>query len=192
MSNNDASFEEQALACLEHVERFARALTRDASDADDLVQDTYLQAMRARATFRADATMRPWLLTICKNLFLRQRRRGERDEVSLDEDPTDETRAAALAHGELLLAGDDRLLDRLDVVPAVTRAMATLSPALRTAVVLVDFEGYGYADAALILEVPVGTVRSRLFRARRELQEQLIQVAIDAGIGVSNHPGEDR
>lgn len=125
--------------------------------------------------------MRRWLFTICKNVFLRAAER-ERDIVPLDGDGGDETLAVVRLHNELVAAGEDGMLDRLDVGPAIQRALQGLAPTFRAAVVLVDLEGYGYGDAATVLGIPIGTVRSRLFRARRLLQESLREYARDAGV----------
>lgn len=175
-------FETAALACLDHVARFALSLTRDQADADDLVQDTFLRAFRGRHTFQPDGDMRRWLFTICKHAFLRTREREARDVLSLSDDPSDETRAAAQLHNALVASGEAALFDRLDLGPAIASALSALSTPLRTTVVLVDLEGFGYAEAAEVMQVPVGTVRSRLFRARRELQELLVQHGRDAGL----------
>lgn len=184
-SGQDARFEHEALDCLDHVARFARSLTRDASDADDLVQETYLRAFRGRHTFQPDGDMKRWLFTICKHAFLRTHERETREQaVPLDE-PAEETRSAIRLHNRLVASGDAALLDRLDLAPAIASALDTLPVSLRTAVVLVDLEGYGYADAAQIMQVPIGTVRSRLFRARRVLQESLWRFASDAGLVAS-------
>ncbi len=188
---DDMTFEGEALACLDHVARFSRALTRDEAAADDLVQETYLRAFRGRHTYRPDGGMRRWLFTICKHAFLREREREARDVVSLDVDPTDETRAAALLHNRLVASGQDALLDRVDLGPAIAGALQDLPDNMRAAVMLVDVEGYAYADAAELLGVPIGTVRSRLFRARRVLQESLVFHAQDAGFAASGTPGEN-
>jgi RNA polymerase sigma-70 factor (ECF subfamily) len=174
-------FETAALACLEHVARFAMSLTRDQSSADDLVQDTYLRAFRGRHTFQPDGDMRRWLFTICKHAFLRDRERSERDAIALADDPTDETMGAIRLHNQLVASGDASLLDRIDLAPAIAQALGALAVPLRTAVILVDLEGYGYAEAAEIMQVPIGTVRSRLFRGRRVLQESLVHHGRDAG-----------
>ena len=160
--------------------RFARSLTRAPDDADDLVQETYLRAFRSRHTFTEGADMRRWLFTICKNVFLRGIEQT-RDTVSLDDDPTSETLAAIGLHNSMSANGESLLLDRIDVAPAIARALQQLAEPFRLAVVLVDMQGYGYSDAADVLGVPVGTVRSRLFRARRLLQESLLVHARDAG-----------
>jgi RNA polymerase sigma-70 factor (ECF subfamily) len=181
-------FEAAALACLAHVSRFAVSLARDDADADDLVQETYLRAFRSRHTFQPDGDMRRWLFTICKHVFLRDRERREREVVSLDGDPTDETREAVLLHSAFVSSGEAALLERLDLAPAVADALRGLSAPLRMAVVLVDLEGYDYGGAADVMQVPIGTVRSRLFRGRRLLQESLVQFARDAGL-LNRTPG---
>lgn len=180
----EGAFEEDALNCLDEVACFALSLARNGDDADDLVQETYMRALRSRHTWRDGGNMRAWLFTICKNLFLTAERRT-RDTVSIDGDPADEGIAAARLHNELSLTGDADIFDRIDVGPAIRRALTELLPVYRTVVVLVDVEGYGYSDAATMLEVPVGTVRSRLFRARRLLQETLRDHGRDAGFSAA-------
>jgi RNA polymerase sigma-70 factor, ECF subfamily len=177
----DRAFEQDALRCLDDVARFARSLSRGDADADDLVQETFLRAFRGRHTWKEGSDMRRWLFTICKNVFLRANDRL-RDAVSVDDDPSGEALAAAQLHNELVASGDASLFDRIDVGPAIVRAMQDLPPSFRMVIVLVDMEGYDYADAATALEIPVGTVRSRLFRGRRLLQETLVAHAHDAGI----------
>ena len=124
--------------------------------------------------------MRRWLFTICKNVFLRVNERA-RDQVPLDDDPTNETLAAARLHNALVASGEQELFDKLSAGDAITVALAELAEPFRMVAVLVDMEGYNYEDAATMLGVPVGTVRSRLFRARRMLQERLVAHARDAG-----------
>ena len=175
------SFEREALRYLDDVARFARALTRAEADADDLVQETFLRAFRGWHTYRPGSDARRWLFTICKHAFLRSRERAQR-VVELDADPALESLAAVRLHNEIRAAGGDDLFDRPDLAPAIRRAIAELPAPFRVAVVLVDVEGYAYDDAAAVLEVPIGTVRSRLFRARRLLQEALFEHARDAGL----------
>jgi RNA polymerase sigma-70 factor, ECF subfamily len=175
------AFEHEAMRWLPAVARFALSLTRSRPDADDLVQETYLQAFRAWHTFRAGEDGRRWLFTICKHLFLRGEQRARRWAEVTDEPELDAV-AAAMMHVSAQRGGDGDLWDRLDLGPAIERALGSLPEHYRTAVVLVDVEGYGYEDAAAVLEVPVGTVRSRLFRARRLLQEALFEHARDAGL----------
>jgi RNA polymerase sigma-70 factor (ECF subfamily) len=184
------AFEAEILRWLPDVARFALSLTRAQADADDLVQETYLRAFRSWRTYRPDADARRWLFTICRNAFLRTREREER-AVVIESDPELETLASVMLHVTAQRSGIDDLFDRLDVGPAIARAVSALPDAYRLAVVLVDVEGYDYADAAAVLGVPVGTVRSRLYRGRRLLQEALLAHARDAGLagarGTSAH-----
>lgn len=182
----DAAFERDVLACLPDLARFARALARDADDADDLVQETMLQAYRGYHTFHPGAEARRWLFTICRHAFLRQRARAGRtvawDAGADAVDAEGETLAAVRDHAAARRDGIDDLFDRIDVAPAIDRAVAALPEPFRLAVALVDLAGLAYEEAAAALDVPVGTVRSRLFRARRLLQRALLQHARDAGL----------
>lgn len=180
------TFEERALACLPDVERFARSLTRHVTAAEDLVQDTYLLAFRGRATFATDGNMRRWLFSICHHAWLRTVQREQRVVLTDDGDEAElETLAAVMGHVTAQRSGLDRFVGSIDVGPAIAAAIDRLSPSMRAVVVLVDVQGFGYDEAATVLDVPVGTVRSRLFRARRVLQEQLFEFARDAGFTVS-------
>ncbi|MDQ6885842.1 MAG: sigma-70 family RNA polymerase sigma factor [Gemmatimonadota bacterium] len=174
-----SSFEAEALPWLDAVHRFALSMTRDEADADDVVQETYLRAFRSWRTFLAGSDCRRWLFTICRNVFLRSKER-ERSTVDVSA-PEVETLAAVRLHAEAMQSGADSLLDRADLGPAISRAIGELPEPYRVAVVLVDVEGQSYDEAAEIMGVPVGTVRSRLFRGRRRLQEALFTHARDAG-----------
>ena len=175
------TFDEVALPCLPELARFARSLTHDASDADDLVQETYLRAFEAWHTFQLGTDCRRWLFTICRNVFLRTRERAQR--VVSVEDPEAEAVGAALTHKRARDAGLDDLYARIDLGPALDRAIDQLSGPFATVVRLIDVDGRSYEDVADMLDVPIGTVRSRLFRARRLLQDALLAHALDAGFG---------
>lgn len=178
-----ASFETEALPWLSAVRQYALRLTGNAPDADDLVQATYLNAWRGWHTFRPGSDPRRWLFAITRNAYLRGRQREQK--VTAVEDPELETLAAAVAvkgeSGDLAL----RQLEHLDLPAAITEAMATLNPLYREAVLLVDVEGRDYEDAASEAGVPVGTIRSRLYRGRRLLQEQLLDHARDFGFSTA-------
>lgn len=174
-------FERLAMPCLGDVTRFARSLTRDATRADDLVQETFLQALRGWHTFRFDADVRRWLLAICHHAFVRGVRREARYVEAPDDDPELESLATAVAHRVAYDNGLGDIIDRMDLGPALDRAMASIPQHFRGAVVLVDVEGLSYEEAAEILNVAIGTVRSRLFRGRRLLQDLLFEYARDAG-----------
>ena len=173
-------FESTTLPHLEAVARFALSLTRERADADDLVQETYLRAFRGWKTFRSGSDARRWLFTICRNAFLRMReRRGTLVEI---EDGDLDARPTVLTHAQAVRDGLGDLFDAVDVRPAIERAIAELPEPHHTILVLIDLEEHTYEEAAAVLDVPVGTVRSRLFRARRMIQEALIAYAEDAGV----------
>jgi len=178
----DLRFEREALPWLDDVYRFARSMTHDEADADDLVQETYLRAYRAWDTFEPGSDCRRWLFTICRNVFLRTREREARQVDTGGDDAVLETMAAVREASPFARSNADAIFTRIDLVPAIQRAIDALPDVFRMAVVLVDVEGQSYDEAAAVLGVPIGTVRSRLFRGRRILQHALIDYARDAGI----------
>ena len=182
-AGRDATFAREALPWLDDVYRFALSLTRDAADADDVVQDTFLRAYRSWHTYLPGSDCRRWLFTICRNAFLRSRER-ERHQVEL-EDGDVEAIASVTVHLHALRDGADGALTRIDLAPALNDALGQLHEPFRSAVVLVDVEDQSYEAASEILGVPIGTVRSRLFRGRRILQEMLLAYAADAGFAVA-------
>ena len=173
------AFERLTMPHLAEVARFARALTRDAAHADDLVQETYLQALRGWHTFREGSDPRRWLFAVCHHTFLRTTRREARYVEAPDDDPELESLATAVAHWNAQTSGALAIVERMDLRAAIDRALAELPAHYRGVVVLVDVEGQSYEEAARVLDVAVGTVRSRLFRARRLLQDMLFEHARD-------------
>jgi RNA polymerase sigma-70 factor (ECF subfamily) len=177
----EADFESVALPHLRAVARFALSLTRNRADADDLVQETYLRACSGWHTFRPGSNARRWLFAICRNTFrLRFRRRPvlvKSDDGDIDAMP------AVASHVQAAYDGLEDLFDRIDVRPAIERAIDRLPEPHHSVLILVDLQGLTYEEVAAILEVPIGTVRSRLFRARRIIQQSLIAHAADAGLG---------
>jgi RNA polymerase sigma-70 factor (ECF subfamily) len=176
----DAEFERDALPWLDDVYRFALSLTRDESDADDIVQETFLRAYRSWHTFIPGTDCRRWLFTICRNVFLRSRER-QRPMVDLEDGEQDAV-AAGSVYAAARERGYDDLYARLDLAPALRDALDELAEPFRSAVILVDVEDMTYETAAQVMGVPIGTVRSRLFRGRRLLQEKLLTVAEDLGL----------
>ncbi|GAC1515701.1 MAG: RNA polymerase sigma factor SigR [Gemmatimonadaceae bacterium] len=176
----DQHFQTEALRWLPEVTRFALSLTRDEPDAEDLVQETFLQAYRSWHLYTLGTECRGWLFTICRNLFLRLRHRAQR-QLSCD-DAELEALAAAAVHAAAERDGYGDIFVRADLSDAVDRALADLPAGYREAVLLVDVQDQSYDTASRVLGVPVGTVRSRLFRGRRLLQQALINHARDAGI----------
>jgi RNA polymerase sigma-70 factor (ECF subfamily) len=173
-------FEEIVLPQLENVTAFALALTRSEGDADDLVQTTFLRALEEWPAFPAGTDCRHWLLGICRTAFLESNRpagtRLEAPEGDAESLPTTLGYLAARRDGTL-----DRL-DRIAARPAIERAVRTLPEPHHSVLVLVDIEGLGYEEAAAVLRVPPEIVRSRLYRARRHVQEAMLAHARDGGI----------
>lgn len=183
-SSKDETFARDAIPWMDDVYRFAVSLTRDPSDAQDIVQETYLRAYRSWHTFEPGSDCRRWLFTICRNAFLRSRQHARLEVDAIDADA--EAIAAAREHRAMIEDGSDRLLSSLDLGPALERALAGLDEPFRSAVQLVDVEDQSYEAAAEILGVPIGTVRSRLFRARRQMQQKLRMHAMDAGLALAS------
>ena len=177
----DGAFELEAMPWRDDVYRFALSLTRDESDADDVVQDTFLRAYRSWHTYMPGSDCRRWLFTICRNVFLRSRERV-RPTVELEVGELD---AAATGPSPYAGSGEgvDEVFARLDLAPAIHTALGNVPEPFRSTLIIVDVEDQSYESAAETLGVPIGTVRSRLFRGRRLMQEQLLTYAADAGFG---------
>jgi RNA polymerase sigma-70 factor (ECF subfamily) len=187
----EEEFRAEALRWLPNVARYARLLTRNESDADDLAQETFLRAYSNWTTFRPGSDCRKWLFTICRHLFLRSQQRASR-VMGVDDPETDIQRTAEL-YWEAAAAGLQNLFDRIDLGPAIEQGLRAMQPEYREAALLVDVEGYTYAEAAAALGIPVGTIRSRLFRARRLLQQRLVEHARDLGFGgAATRPDDER
>jgi RNA polymerase sigma-70 factor (ECF subfamily) len=176
-----ATLEQDLLAELNAVHRFALHLGSDAARADDLVQETYLKAWTHRDQFQPGTSLRAWLFTICRNVFLKGEARMTRETPAEDAE-LEALGAAALHTSVQAMDPTGAVFERAELDTAVQAALAKLPEQYRTTVVLVDIEDQSYAVAADILGVPVGTVRSRLFRGRRLLQQDLLAYAEDAGL----------
>jgi RNA polymerase sigma-70 factor (ECF subfamily) len=181
----DASFRREALPWIDDVYRFALSLARNEADADDIVQETYLRAYRSWHTFQPGTDARKWLFTICRNVFLRMR---ERERHTVDVEDGDVEALAAVTMQDSTRSIEVDALARLDLGPAILQALDRVPEPFRSAVLLVDVEDQSYDTAAEILGVPIGTVRSRLFRGRRLMQEMLSEYARDAGFAGARTP----
>ncbi|MDB4892540.1 MAG: hypothetical protein JWL61_4395 [Gemmatimonadetes bacterium] len=188
-SDRDTEFARVALPLLPVVARVAQALTKDAADTEDLVQDTFLKAYRHWNTFVPGSDCRRWLSAICRNTFYAQRAR-ERWVTAVGDDLELETFAAVSLHKLARDRGVEDMFSRLDLAPAIQTAIDKLEPTHRDVVRLVDVEDLRYEEAADVLGIPIGTVRSRLYRARRQLQQELVQYAIDAGFRAASAPSQ--
>jgi RNA polymerase sigma-70 factor (ECF subfamily) len=187
-------FAEEALPHLDAVYRFAIRLTGSADEAEDLVQETFLRAFRSWDQYARGTNAKSWLFTICRNVFLRKRERAQRHEEILA------LNAARVGAGSTPVAnpmwssaqGVDPEGDFFESIvdERIISAIEELPEEYRTAVVLSDIEGLPYAEIAALMEVPVGTVKSRLFRGRRRLQQVLYDYAVEMGY-ISAAAGEN-
>lgn len=175
------AFEREALPQLDNVYCFARSLTGEDAAAEDLTQDTFLAALRAWDQYTPGTNCRAWLFTICRRLRIRQVQRDKRVEAVADAEL--ESLASAAVHSALGEPDrDGGFLDAPELGDVLRRELAKLPEEYREVVVLSDVHDQSYAAISEVLGVPVGTVKSRLFRGRRMLQETLVAYARDAGI----------
>ena len=164
------AFEREALASLDSLYRTARRLARSPSDAEDLVQETYLKAFRAAERFEAGTNLRAWLFTILHNTH-RNRARDRMREPVVDADPAGLPEDVSL-RGAVAETPEDLLLNAA-LMPELQAAVDALPDGFRQAVWLRDVEEFTYAEIAQMLDVPIGTVMSRISRGRRLLFSQL-------------------
>lgn len=184
-NERDEAFAAIALPHLSTIVRVATALTGNAADTEDLVQETFLRAYRHWHTFQPGSDCKSWLATICRHTFAELRRRENRS-IAVDDQEL-ESLATARLHNTARAKGVDDMFARLDLGPAIANAIRALEPHYRDVVLLVDVDGFSYDEVATSLDIPVGTVRSRLYRARRQLQEVLLDYAVDAGFAASSY-----
>lgn len=167
---------------LDALHRTARRMTRDEADADDLLQEALLKAFRSMDKFEPGSNFRAWIFRILTNTFINEYRRRRRagPEVELDEtiDPPAEPEAEADLEA-IGMSDLDGILDLVD--ERLKQAVLDLPPSLRIVFGLSTLEGLKYREIADILECPVGTVMSRLFRARAMLKERLQAFAEEEG-----------
>ena len=180
MADNAAGtkFAEEAIGYLDTLYRGALRLTRDPAQAEDLVQDTYVRALRYQHSYQEGTNMKAWLFAIMRNLFWDRFTGGRPEDVSLDGDG-DVSLYDTLRDPTAVPEAD--VLDRI-AADEVVKAVEKLPELHREVVLLVDVEGFSYKDAAQVLGVPIGTVMSRLHRARQQLQKSLYEYAHESGI----------
>ncbi|MGQ4537079.1 sigma-70 family RNA polymerase sigma factor [Dermabacteraceae bacterium P7074] len=184
MSETDSEFEREALSHLDALYAGALRMTRNEQDAQDLVQETFLKAFQAQKSFTAGTNLRAWLYRIMTNTFITSYRKKQREpQRSHTETVEDWQLADAASHSSHGLKSAE--MEALDALPstAVKEAMASLPDDNRMAVYLADVEGFSYREIAEIMDTPVGTVMSRLYRGRALLREKLKDHAASLGIG---------
>jgi RNA polymerase sigma-70 factor (ECF subfamily) len=170
-------FEEEALALSDQVYRVARHLVGSPEEAEDLMQETYARAFRSWRSFQPGTNLRAWLLRILTNLNID---RGRRLQRTPDQQPLEE--GDYFLYNKLEESGDgmtdaDRVIQRLSQQDVV-QALSDVPHDFRDVIVLVDIGDFTYADAAQILDIPVGTVMSRLHRGRRILKKAMADSAV--------------
>jgi RNA polymerase sigma-70 factor, ECF subfamily len=168
-------FEEEALELADQVYRVARRLVGSREEAEELVQETYIRAFRSWSSFTPGTNLRAWLFRILTNLNLERGRQIQRtpDLQPLEEGDYFLANKIAAADGEQVL-DQERVVERLSQ-DNVVGALSGVPHDFRDVVVLVDIGDFSYADAAQILDVPIGTVMSRLHRGRRILKQKLAE-----------------
>ena len=171
-------FEEDALALSDQVYRVARHLASSREDADELMQETYARAFRSWRSFQPGTNMRAWLLRILTNLNIDRGRRQQRAPQMQPLEANDYYLYDRLSEDGDGVTDEERVVERLSQDDIVT-ALSAVPHDFRDVLVLVDLGDFSYADAAQILDIPVGTVMSRLHRGRRILKRELAESALE-------------
>ena len=169
----------------------ALRMTRNPADAEDLVQETYLRAYRGFEGFKEGTNLKAWLYRILTNTYINQYRAAKRrpDQVDLD-DVEDLYLYRRLGGIEAAMAGRSPETELLEHIPEsdVKEAVESLPENFRMAVLLADVEGFAYKEIAEILDIPIGTVMSRLHRGRKMLQKRLWDFAVENGLATGTGP----
>lgn len=178
-----ADFERIALPYLSHLYTAAFYLTKDKTEAEDLVQETYLRAFRFFDKFEPGTNAKAWLLSILRNLFINRYRQKKAEPEMVDWEKIDQAYGLMVEQAQSREENnpENRFFSQL-TDHEVTEALKELPEEFRTAIILVDIEELSYEEAAKLLDCPVGTVRSRLSRGRRRLQVALRDYALKRGV----------
>ena len=177
-------FREEALPLLDSLYGAALRMTRNPADAEDLVQEAMLRAYRAFDTFEPGTNLKAWLFRILTNAYINTYRKRQREpqKVSADEVEDFDLYQELKDHDpQFSETPESIVLDNL-VDSDILAAIDDLPEQFRLAVILSDVEGFSYAEMAEIMDVPMGTVMSRLHRGRKALQKRLWDLAVDKGI----------
>jgi RNA polymerase sigma-70 factor (ECF subfamily) len=175
-------FERDAMPLLPSLYSAALRLTRNPADAEDLVQEAFLRAYRGFSGFEEGTNLKAWMYRILTNTFINSYRKKQREPVTVHDDDI----ADWYLYDKLGVAGAEASAESevLDKIPdeEVQRALEALPEGFRMAVLLADVEGFSYKEIAEILEIPIGTVMSRLHRGRKALQKALWQTVRERGL----------
>ena len=180
-----AEFAEQALPLAPQLYSAALRMTRNVSDAEDLVQETYLKGYRSFSTFESGTNLRAWLFRILTNTYINtyraKQRRPEETELDSLEDFYLYRRIGGIEEALAARSAEDELMD-LFTDDEVKQALEDLPENFRLPVLLADVEGFSYKEIAEMLEIPIGTVMSRLHRGRKSMQKALYEFAEERGL----------
>jgi RNA polymerase sigma-70 factor (ECF subfamily) len=177
-------FQEDALPMLDSLYGAALRMTRNPADAEDLVQETMMRAYRAFDRFQEGTNLKAWLFRIMTSAYINTYRKKQREPIKVSQDDIEEFdlyRELKNHDPEYSSTPEKIVLDSL-VDSDIIDAIEDLPEQFRLAVVLSDVEGFSYAEMAEIMDVPMGTVMSRLHRGRKALQKRLWDIARDRGI----------
>ncbi|QXC59281.1 sigma-70 family RNA polymerase sigma factor [Aquihabitans sp. G128] len=182
---DQATFAEQAMPLMSSLYSGALRMTRNPADADDLVQETYLRAYRGFKGFQEGTNLKAWMYRILTNTYINsyraKQRRPEESELDEVEDLYLYKRLGGLEAASLGRSAEDELMDTFSEAE-VKAAVEALPESFRMAVLLADVEGFSYKEIAEILDIPIGTVMSRLHRGRKALQKGLFDYAVTHGL----------
>jgi RNA polymerase sigma-70 factor, ECF subfamily len=182
---DQVDFERDAMQYARQLYSAAMRMTRNPSDAEDLVQETFLKAYRAYHTFEAGTNLKAWLYRILTNTYINKYRKESRRPSEVDlgsvEDLYLYRRIGSEESAEASRTTEDRVLDGL-VESDIKAAVESLPENFRLPVLLADLEGFSYKEIADILEIPIGTVMSRLHRGRKAMQKALWDYAEKRGL----------
>jgi len=182
---DQADFAAQAMEHMSSLYSGALRMTRNPADAEDLVQETYLKAYRGFGGFQEGTNLKAWLYRILTNTFINsyraKQRRPQESDLADVEDLYLYRRLGGLEAAAAGRSAEDELLDHVTDAE-VKEALESLPDQFRVAVLLADVEGFSYKEIADILDVPIGTVMSRLHRGRKGLQKRLYEYAVERGL----------
>ena len=182
---DQATFADQAMEFMPSLYTAALRMTRNPADAEDLVQETYLKAYRAFHTFQEGTNLKAWLYRILTNTFINayrsKKRKPEQTEIEDVEDLYLYRRLGGLEAAAAGRSAEEEVLDHFTDTE-VKEALESLPEQFRMAVLLADVEGFAYKEIAEILDIPIGTVMSRLHRGRRALQKRLYEFGMQRGL----------
>lgn len=193
-TNDKERFQKDALPLLDSLYSGALRMTRNPADAEDLVQETMMRAYRSFDRFEPGTNLKAWLYRIMTNAYINTYRKRQREPQKVSADDIEEFdlyRELKNRDPSLGETPESIVLDSL-VDSDIIEAIEDLPEPFRMAVVLSDIEGFSYAEMAEIMDVPLGTVMSRLHRGRKALQKRLWEIAKDQGIVKGPKAGAER